>query len=469
MTKQLRRSCFRVALPVSRSDAFVWHQREGALDRLLPPWEKVKVLQRSPDINVGRQVEFLTYLGPFPLRWLAEHTACSPPEFFEDVQLQGPFKHWRHQHRFLEDSPQGSILEDHLEYSFPGGRLGRWLAGHAVEQKIERMFAYRHAMTHGDLTSHAPYRDRPRLSVGITGASGLIGGALTAFLTTGGHSVTAICRSNRKASVSKKIIWNPDFNQELDEAAEKFDAVIHLAGENIAARRWSAKQKQEICKSRVYRTRKLCESLAALSKPPSVLLAASATGFYGNSDSSEIATEDAMKGEGFLPDLAAEWEAACRPAIEAGIRVVHLRFGMVLSPRGGALAAILPLFRLGLGGKMGNGQQHWGWISLEDAVGAVHHAMMETSLQGPINIVAPRSMTNKEFTAQLAGALHRWAPFSVPRRVARISMGEMADALLFSSARVSPEKLLKSQYSFRHAELELALNHMLGLGRATHG
>ena len=469
MTNHLRRSCFRIALPVSRSEAFDWHQREGAIDRLLPPWEKIKVLQRSPDINVGRQVEFLTYMGPLPMRWLAEHTICSPPDLFEDVQLQGPFKHWRHQHRFLDDSPEGSILEDHLEYGFPGGRLGRWLAAHAVEQKIERMFAYRHAMTHGDLESHARYRDRPRLSVGITGASGLIGGALSAFLTTGGHSVTAISRSNEKPSDSKTIVWNQDFNQELHEASNTFDAVIHLAGENIASRRWSAKQKKEIVESRVYRTRKLCESLASLSKPPSVLLAASATGFYGNSDSAEIATEGASKGQGFLPDLAAEWEAACRPAIEAGIRVVHLRFGMVLSPRGGALAAMLPLFRMGLGGKIGNGQQHWSWISLDDAVGAVYHAMMEANLQGPINIVAPRSITNKAFTAQLARALHRWTPFAVPKRVARISMGEMADALLFASMRVLPEKLLKSQYPFRHAELDFALNHMLGLERATRG
>lgn len=466
MPENLRRSSFRVTLPVARSDAFVWHQRPGALDRLLPPWEKIQVLKRAINIEVGTQVEFSTRLGPFPVRWLAEHTACAPPDYFEDVQLHGPFKHWRHQHRFIEQAANTSTLEDRLEYSLPGGRLGELLGGHAVDEKIERMFAYRHAVTRADLTSHALYRDRPRLSVAITGASGMVGSALTAFLTTGGHAVTAISRANRKPVLTNRVIWNPGFNHELDKTAESLDAVIHLAGENIATRRWNAKQKNKIRESRIYRTRKLCESLASLSNPPSVLLSASAVGYYGESDL-EDAEEGASKGEGFLADLAAEWEAACQPAMDAGIRVVHLRFGMVLSPRSGALAAMLPLFRYSLGGKIGSGQQYWSWISLEDAIGAMHHALMESEIQGPLNVVAPASLTNNDFTNQLANTLKRWTPLPVPRSVARISLGEMADALLLSSMRVCPRGLLESGYKFRHVCLEDALRHMLGREQVT--
>ena len=181
MASQLQQICFPIRLPVDRSEAFAWHQRPGALARLLPPWENIRVLRPASNINVGTQVEFLTRVGPFGVRWLAEHTACCPPEYFEDLQLRGPFTHWRHRHQFIEDTSQSSLLEDQLEFSLPGGRCGRWLAGRSVEEKIERMFAFRHAVTHADLTTHARYRDRPRLSVGITGADGLIGGALTAL------------------------------------------------------------------------------------------------------------------------------------------------------------------------------------------------------------------------------------------------------------------------------------------------
>ena len=466
MAPSLQHTCFRTELPVSRAEAFHWHERPGALDRLLPPWEKVQVLKRANDIHVGSQVEFLTRLGPFPIRWLAEHTAYSPPDYFEDTQLRGPFKSWCHQHRLTAPSPETTILEDHVAYSLPGGPLGNWLARRAVDEKIERMFAYRQAVTQADLANHARYKSLPRLSVGITGANGLIGGALTAFLTTGGHRVTAIGRSNRKIFLSDKIIWNPDFNIELANAVETFDAVIHLGGENLATRRWNSKQKEEIRKSRIYRTRKLCEFLASRPNPPSVLLAASAIGYYGDLALSTGVAEDAPKGDGFLADLAAEWEAACQPAIDAGIRVVHLRFGMVLSPRGGALAAMLPLFRCGLGGTIGDGQQYWSWISLEDAVGAVYHALMEAELHGPLNVVAPRAITNHEFTKQLAKAVGRWAPFPLPKRVARIALGEMADALLLSSTRVHPTELLKGGYHFRHTDIDTALSHMLGLNRA---
>ena len=466
MAGPLQKCCFPVALPVAPPEAFAWHQRPGALTRLLPPWENIQVLRRAANIDVGSQVEFLTRVGLFPLRWLAEHTACCPPEYFEDVQLRGPFKQWRHRHQFIEAPDGKTILEDRLEYSLPGGRCGDWLARQSVEKKIERMFAFRHAVTRADLQSHARYRDRQPLAVGITGADGLVGSALTAFLTTGGHSVTAICRSQRETAAPEKIIWNPGFDQELDQASRRWDAVIHLGGENVARRRWTAKQKREIWISRVDRTRSFCESLASLPNPPSVLLAASAIGFYADSSVTEISSEDAPQGEGFLAELAAAWEEACRPAIAAGIRVVHLRFGVVLSPRGGALRAMLPVFRSGLGGRIGTGNQFWSWISLDDAVGAMHHALMESDIRGPLNVVSPQPVTNAQFTDELARALHRWAPIPLPAGVAKICLGEMADSFLCSSIRSTPEKLCDTGYPFRDVTLDHALRHMFGLARA---
>ena len=465
MAGPLTQRRFPVVLPVAPSEAFAWHQRPGALARLLPPWENIQVLRRAANIDVGSQVEFLTRVGPFPLRWLAEHTACCPPEYFEDVQLHGPFKHWRHRHQFNEMPDGKTILEDQLEYSLPGGRCGAWIARQSVEKKIERMFAFRHAVTRADLQSHARYHNRQRIAVGITGADGLVGSALTAFLTTGGHSVTAICRSLRDTAAPEKIVWNPGFDQELDHASHRWDAVIHLAGENIARRRWTAKQKREIWTSRVERTRSFCESLVSLSKRPSVLLAASATGFYAEPSITEISSEDAPQGEGFLAELAAAWEEACRPAIEAGIRVVHLRFGMVLSPRGGALRAMLPVFRTGMGGRVGVGNQIWSWVSLDDAVGAIHHALMESDIRGPLNVVSPLPVTNAEFTEKLARALHRWAPVPLSRGMAKMFLGEMADAMLCSSIRATPEKLCDTGYEFRDSELDHALDHMFGLAR----
>jgi len=243
MSDRLQKRIFKTQLPVSQRDAFAWHQQSGALDRLLPPWEKVDVLERGQSIDIGTRVEFLTRLGPIPIRWLAEHTACCPPDYFEDVQLAGQFKIWRHLHQFLEQDANTSVLADSVEYRLPGGRLGEILGQRSINTKIERMFAFRHAVTRADLSAHAIYRDQPRLSVGITGASGMIGNALKAFLSTGGHSITEISHKGDHASTTRSLVWNPGSDDALRQSAEGFDAVIHLGAENIAARRWTKNHK----------------------------------------------------------------------------------------------------------------------------------------------------------------------------------------------------------------------------------
>jgi uncharacterized protein (TIGR01777 family) len=236
---------------------------------------------------------------------------------------------------------------------------------------------------------------------------------------------------------------------------------VHLAGENIAGGRWTAAMKQKIRDSRVNGTRSLCEALARMESPPKVLVVASAIGFYGNRDD-EIMDESSKAGEGFLSDVCREWEDATQAARDAGIRVVNLRIGVVLSPKGGALAKMLTPFKLGGGGIIGNGRQYWSWISIDDVAGAIHHALMTDSLSGPVNAVAPNAPMNREFTKTLGRVLRRPTILPMPAFAAKLALGEMANDLLLASTRVEPTKLIESGYKFRQPTLEKSLRHILG-------
>jgi uncharacterized protein (TIGR01777 family) len=300
------------------------------------------------------------------------------------------------------------------------------------------------------------------MHVAVSGASGLIGSALAHLLSRDGHRVIRLVRGGTGGKEDpSRVNWDPGTG--IDDAArlEGLDAVVHLAGENIASGRWSAARKAEIRRSRVDGTRRLAESLANFSNPPKVLVGASAIGFYGDRGDERL-DEESSAGSGFLPDLCQEWEAATEPAAAAGMRVVHLRFGVVLTPAGGALKQMLPPFQFGVGGKLGSGSQFMSWISLDDAVGSILHALRTESLAGPVNSVAPAPVTNAEFTRVLARVLGRPAIFPVPGFAARLAFGELADALLLASARVIPARLSESGYRFRHPELEDALRFLLG-------
>jgi uncharacterized protein (TIGR01777 family) len=239
-----------------------------------------------------------------------------------------------------------------------------------------------------------------------------------------------------------------------------FDAVVHLAGENIAAGRWTESVKERIRKSRVDGTQLLSRALARLKQPPRAVVQASAVGFYGNRGDESL-TESSPRGQGFLPAVCVAWEAAAEPAEKQGIRVVFLRFGVILSRKGGALKKMLLPFRLGVGGVIGDGSQYMSWITLDDAVAAIQHALSTEGLRGPVNVVSPQPVTNRGFTRTLGRALGRPTVFPMPAFAARLAFGEMADALLLSSQRVLPDRLLGSGYSFRHPDLEPALRHVL--------
>jgi len=296
------------------------------------------------------------------------------------------------------------------------------------------------------------------MRISVTGSSGLIGAALVPSLTAGGHEVGRVARS---AAAAGDWRWDPDAGHVDAGAVSGQDAVVHLAGESIAAGRWSAERKARIRESRVRGTRVVAEAVARADPRPKALLCASAMGFYGDRGD-ELLTEASAPGVGFLPEVAREWEEACAPARDQGVRVVHLRFGIVLSPAGGALAKMLLPFRLGAGGVVGSGRQWWSWVALDDAVGAIGHALVTPGLSGPVNVVAPNAVTNADFTRSLGRALGRPTLLPVPAFAARLAFGEMADALLLASARVVPERLQQTGYSFRHPELESAWRHMLG-------
>ena len=296
------------------------------------------------------------------------------------------------------------------------------------------------------------------MNILVTGASGLIGTALVSSLASSGHEVTRLVRG-QPASGEKTARWDPMAGTIDARAVEGVEAVVHLAGENIAER-WTPVKKANIRDSRVKGTQFLCETLTRLSSPPKVLVSASAIGYYGDRGEA-ILTDDSPPGRGFLAEVCRAWEAATEPALQHGLRVVQLRMGVVLSTAGGALAKMLPPFRLGLGGVLGGGRQYMSWIALDDVVGAIQHVIVTDTLQGPTNAVAPRAVTNQEFTKTLGKVLGRPTAIPLPAFAARLMFGEMADELLLASARIQPIKLLASGYQFRYPELEEALQHLL--------
>lgn len=454
---------FQTRIPAPAGTVFDWHARPGAFTRLIPPWEDVRLVSQTGGIEDGGRVELELRVGPVRRRWIAEHSDYQSGHSFVDRQVKGPFAEWTHSHTVVPDGTDACLLHDSIDYRLPAGPIGRMFGAGYVRTQLQRTFAYRHETTLQDVLMHARYQDEARLRVLVTGASGLVGTALVALLQTGGHDVFRLVRSPTESTSAHdpEISWDPAAGT-IDKARlEGFDAVVHLAGENIGEGRWTADKKRRIHDSRAEGTRLLAETLAQLDRPPRVLISASAIGFYGDRGA-ELVDETSSAGTGFLPDVCQDWEAASVPAQDAGIRVAKLRFGVILTPAGGALEKMLLPFKMGGGGVIGSGRQYWSWVGLDDVLGAIHHAIMTEGLAGPVNVVAPHPATNREFTKTLGSVLHRPTIVPLPSFAARLALGEMGDELILASTRVSSQRLEDSQYQFRYPQLDAALQHVLG-------
>jgi len=447
-------------LPVSAEALYRWHARAGAFERLTPPWQRLELVERQGSIRDGDRSVLRMRLAPLVWkRWVAVHRDHRENHGFSDVQEEGPFASFEHEHRFEETPEGGSVLVDRIHYRAPLGRIGALLGGGKICRDLERAFTYRHAVTRGDLAAHGLHASEARpLRVLVSGASGLMGSALVPYLTAGGHTVLRLVRGPARDGEAG---WDPATGPLHIERWPAFDAIVHLAGENIAARRWNPAHRERIRASRVHATRVLALGLARAGRAPKVFVEASAVGFYGDRGD-ETLTEESGPGSGFLAQLAQDWEAAAAPLALAGSRVVALRFGAVLTPKGGALGALLTPFSLGLGGRIGSGRQHVAWLALDDALDIVLRALLDERMRGPVNAVAPEPVTNATLAATLGRVLGRPAFLPLPGWAARLLVGPMVKEVLLVSQRAVPARLLALGHTFRLGGLEHALRHLLG-------
>ncbi len=435
------------------ADVFAWYARPGAFNRLSPPWQPMRLVTEAASLKDGRA----TLALPGGLRWVAVHQpdCYDPPRRFVDtIGSDGlatlPARiavRWRHTHEFEDVGDNRTRVIDRVDTPVPGSLL-------------RPMFAYRHRQLADDLAAHrlAAENGLAAATVAVTGSSGLVGSALTAFLRTGGHRVIQLLR--RTAQDDDERRWNPDDPD--PELLAGVDAVIHLAGASIAGR-FTDHHRHAIRDSRIGPTRRLAQLLGRTNPQPAVLISASAIGYYGYDRGDEILTEDSDRGDGFLAEVVAEWEDATAPAEQAGVRVVRVRTGIVQSPRGGTLKLMRPLFSAGLGGRLGDGRQWLSWIGIDDLVDVYHRALWDTALSGPVNAVAPQPVRNSEYTHTLARVLHRPAVLPVPSLGPRLLLGDQgARELACASQRVIPHKLTAAGHRFRQPDLNQALRHLLG-------
>ena len=364
---------------------FKWHARPGALERLVPPWEHLTVMEKTGGILKGARVKMKLKVGPVPVSWLAEHTEYDENRMFKDHQVQGPFSRWVHTHHFEPDANNGCLLKDHIEYALPLSPVSHIFGRSFIRSKLEETFYYRHFTTQQDIAAHQR-GGLPRQKFLVSGASGVVGSVLIPFLTTGGHHVTRLVR-NKPGSLKDAVYWNPQAHELNPDDIAGTDVVIHLAGENIGQGAWTPEKKKRIVESRTKGTSLIAETIAGLNPRPRVLICASAIGYYGNRDECLLSETDCAGGD-FISDVCDQWEKAAAPALEKGIRVVFLRIGVALTPRGGALERLALPFQLGLGGMLGSGNQYMSWIGIDDIIGAIHHTLITETLEGPVNVVS---------------------------------------------------------------------------------
>lgn len=453
-----------LTLPHPREQVFAWHERPGAIVRLTPPTLGRVEAEPTDGIRDGStavlRMSIPGTVGVAGMRWTARHCGYQPPEKFEDEMTSGPLKAWHHTHRFGDTPHGGTTIRDEVDLELPTVAAGpvRALAEKVGLRELSRMWAYRDRQLAFDLDFHA--RHPETRTIAITGATGMIGTQLTAFLRGGGHDVRRI---TRREPVGTDIGWDPSAGRLDGETLRDVDVVIHLAGENIG-KRFTAEHKRKVMDSRRDGTGLIARTLAELAADgrQRALISASASGFYGSDPGEAVLTEDRPAGEGFLAEVVGEWEAACGPARDAGVRVVNVRTGIVQSPAGGQLQVQAPIFRLGGGGPLGDGRQWMPWIAIDDLLGIYAYAALHGDLSGPVNACAPGIVRNGEYARTLAHVLHRPALLRVPRFAPRVLFNkDGADEFVMAGQRMSNRKVAGWGYRFAYPDLDDALRHVL--------
>lgn len=447
-------SRFDQTVPHAREAVFAWHERPGAFQRLTPPGTATVIQPPDRGLTDGsRSILSLAFLPPPTDKFVAEHFDYRPGESFSDRQVRGPFRAWMHRHEF-SDLEGATRVRDDLTYELPASRVSGALASRVADM-VGRLFAYRHHQLLDDLAFAASHPGPP-LTIGISGAGGTIGTELAALLGTLGHRVVPIVRST--TPVEGAVAMNVRTGWIDQGALAALDAVVHLAGAPIG-RRFTRRHKHAVYSSRVLSTAILARAVSA-SPRTRTLVCGSAIGYYGTHPRG-LVDEGAPPGDDFLAAVCRDWEAATSAAEDAGTRVVHIRTGLVLTPQAGLLAKQLPLFRVGAGGPIGNGSAWWSWISIDDVVGIFAHSLLDPSVRGPVNAVAPEPVTNREFADALGRTLQRPSRMRVPKIGPQLMLGrEGSQALALASQRVA-SRAESLGYEFRHPTLPDALGHVL--------
>ena len=446
-------------IPAPASRVFAWRISRGAFARLTPPWRPIRVIASHGDVTDGGDVTLEFRRGPWREKMKVGFEGYTRDRGYRARQSRGALAQMLYQFEVLPQGDESSVMTERIEWRPPLGSVGSALVGRALAREIQRTLVYRQAIVSLDVGAHLRWRERIPQRILVSGSRGLVGSELVSFLRAGGHDVSRLIRSEARREAGD-IAWNPSVGVTHPVSVEGVDAIIHLAGEPIFGR-WTEHRMAQIRDSRVNGTRTLCESVAKLSHPPRVIICASAVGVYGERGD-EILTEASAPGNGFLSAVAQEWEEATASARAAGIRVVHARFGMIMTARGGALAVMRLPFSLGLGGPLGSGKQWMSWIGLDDTVYALYHLLMDDGVVGPVNVVSPQPVTNAEFTATLARVMRRPAFLPAPEFALRAIFGQLVENALVASHRALPTRLLSRGYTFAHPTLETALRHTLG-------
>lgn len=432
-------------------EVYSWHERPGAIDRLLPPWLPLRVINEACSLESGAAELRL----PLGLKWQAQHLPAEyvPGERFVDELVTPGLRQlvrWRHEHDFIANSDGTTTVTDTVRSRVPDRMLGQNLA-------------YRGRQLRGDFAAHQLAGDLGSgpLTIAVTGSTGFIGSSLCPFLSTGGHRVVQLVRRRPSGEprFAEERTWDP--YDPAPDLLDGIDAVIHLAGESVAGR-FNTDRKRELLESRVGPTRKLAQLIGT--RP---FVVASAVGIYGPDRGDEILSEESQPGDGFLADLSIQWESAADPARESGSRVTHIRTGIVQSPRGGVLKMLRPLFMAGLGGRLGNGRQWTPWIGIDDMVDIYLRCVVDPGLEGPINAVSPNPVTNRDYTRVLAGVMRRPGVMAVPAFGPKVLFGtEAVREFVLAGQRAVPGVLMAARHPFRHDSLEPALRHLLGRVRS---